>query len=67
MKYLKLSYLYKIFEVITSNQLLQGKFIKSPNANGSNANNAWNVSGDGNANNNNVANSNAVAPFQSSL
>ena len=67
MKYLKLSYLYKIFEVITSNQLLQGKFIKSPNANGSNANNAWNVSGDGNANNNNAANSNAVAPFQSSL
>ena len=67
MKYLKLSYLYKIFEVITSNQLLQGKFIKSPNANGSNANNAWNVSGDGNANNNNEANSNAVVPFQSSL
>ena len=35
----------------------------SPNANGSNANNAWNVSGDGNANNNNAANSNAVVPF----
>ena len=39
----------------------------SPNANGSNANNAWNVSGDGNVNNNNAANGGAVFPASSSI
>ncbi len=39
----------------------------SPNANPDNANNVWNVNGDGNTDNNNASNTNAVFPASSSL